>query len=114
MSISPKRAAVELCTTSTSAFACTDAECANLIQLRRNDIPTWRAKLLAQQDNTCLVCQTKILKTDKAALDHQHGKKGVKIGHQKSGLVRGVLHDQCNRFEGAFVVLSTLQLFCMP
>ena len=84
-----------------------------LIQLRQKDIPTWRAKLLAQQDNTCLVCQTKISKTDKAALDHQHGKKGVEIGYQKSGLVRGVLHDQCNRFEGVLVccILYTLQLF---
>ena len=87
---------------STPAFASTDAPCANLIQLRHKDIPTWRAKLLAQQKNTCLVCQTRILNTDKAALDHQHGKKGVEIGHKKSGLVRGVLHDQCNRFEGVF------------
>lgn len=81
----------------------TDPRPDNLIQLRQKDIPTWRAKLLAQQDNTCLVCQTKISKTDKSALDHQHGKKGVEIGHQKSGLVRGVLHDQCNRFEGVLV-----------
>lgn len=86
----------------------------NLIQLHRKDIPTWRAKLLVQQDNTCLVCQTKILKTDKAALDHQHGKKGVELGHQKSGLVRGVLHDQCNRFEGVFVVLYIFAAFCTP
>jgi hypothetical protein len=82
-----------------------------LVQLRQKDIATWRAKLLAQQNNICLVCQTKISDSDKPALDHQHGKKGVKIGDNKSGLVRGVLHDQCNRFEGACVVYVLYCLF---
>lgn len=82
-----------------------------LIQLRQKDIAAWRTKLLAQQNSICLVCQTKISDSDKPALDHQHGKKGVKIGDNKSGLVRGVLHDQCNRFEGACVVYVLYCLF---
>ncbi len=59
------------------------------MKLKQKDIKPTRERLLLQQGNLCAVCGLIINVTD-AVLDHDH----------KTGLVRAVLHRNCNAFLG--------------
>jgi len=54
------------------------------VQLTNKDLPTTRLRLLNEQGQLCALCHQTI--TGRAVVDHDH----------KSGLIRGVLHSQCN------------------
>lgn len=58
-------------------------------KLKRDEIATTRAAMLAQQDNHCLLCKRFIAPKD-AVLDHCH----------TTGHIRGVLHRGCNSILG--------------
>ena len=58
-----------------------------------------RRKQLEKQDYICPILKQKIDFCD-SVFDHKHKIKAEKIGEDGKGLLRGVLHRQCNVFEG--------------
>ena len=58
-----------------------------MIRLKAKDIKKIRQDLLLVQGNKCAICGEAV---DDAVLDHDH----------KTGLIRAVLHRQCNAFLG--------------
>lgn len=71
-----------------------------LIQLRQRDIPTYRATILKEQNNTCCICKDHLENETGISLDHQHRTKAEPVGVNGAGLIRGVLCRNCNVFEG--------------
>lgn len=70
-----------------------------LIQLKPKDIPRIREKQWKKQGKKCAILKKEI-KLKEAVLDHKHKKKKEKVGIGGKGLLRGVLHNQCNSLEG--------------
>ena len=71
-----------------------------LVQLRRCDIPTYRATILQEQNNMCCICKDPVSEESGVSLDHQHRTQTEIVGLNGAGLVRGVLCRNCNVFEG--------------
>lgn len=71
-----------------------------LIQLKSSDVAEVRDAILEEQNGLCAICGEPIEDDDIAHLDHQHRLKSSEIGLDGGGLVRGVLHMNCNVFEG--------------
>lgn len=62
-------------------------------RIDRSEIATIRARILKQQGGKCAICKQPIdpkSRTDYAVLDHDH----------KTGYIRAVLHNNCNKAEG--------------
>jgi len=73
------------------------------IQLRAKQIKFIRDGLLIKQNGVCAICKRS---PEMPTLDHYHSSK-----HNGSGLVRGVLCNQCNRFLG--VIENNLSRNCI-
>ena len=61
------------------------------MKLKTTQVKPYREKMLAAQNYKCGLCGLPI--TDNPVLDHDH----------KTGAIRSVLHNACNRFEGIIV-----------
>ena len=64
----------------------------NNCMIKTNEIPTYRNKILAEQNYICPLCEQPLARED-AVLDHDH----------ETGYIRGALHLSCNRSEGDIV-----------
>lgn len=69
------------------------------MQLKHKHIKEVREWMLIEQAYKCPLCGYPIDPSD-SALDHQHRTKLETIGVDGAGLVRGVLHRNCNSVEG--------------
>jgi 5-methylcytosine-specific restriction endonuclease McrA len=65
------------------------------MKLKVKDIPVLRDRLIKEQDGKCLLCAID-LSTVVACLDHDH----------ETGLIRGVLCQNCNGIEGKITNLA--------
>jgi hypothetical protein len=65
------------------------------MKLKVKDIPVLRDRLIKEQDGKCLLCAID-LNTVVACLDHDH----------ETGLIRGVLCQNCNGIEGKITNLA--------
>lgn len=70
-----------------------------LIQLKYNDIEKIREEIFKKQNYKCYICNKEITLFE-AVLDHQHKFKYEKNGEDGAGLIRGVLCNNCNQWEG--------------
>ena len=83
----------------------------NLIQLKHSDIEKVREEILKKQNYKCCICNKEISSFE-AVLDHQHKFKYEKNGEDGAGLIRGVLCNNCNQWEGK--IWNTTKRFRNP
>lgn len=69
-------------------------------QLKQNEIPEIREKILLEQNGKCAICGDIIDEKTGVSLDHQHKRIADNIGSDGAGLIRGVLCRACNVIEG--------------
>jgi len=70
-----------------------------LIQLTWAELKKLRKVQWLKQNKVCPILQQEI-EYNKAVFDHKHKKKNEEAGIYGKGLLRGVLHNQANVFEG--------------
>ena len=61
-----------------------------LIRLTKKQVDAWRRIRSEEVNHICEMCHRPFTKWDPAVVDHDH----------KSGLIRAVIHNSCNGFEG--------------
>ena len=74
----------------------------SLIYLKTSEIKKVKKELLEKQNYTCPILKVK-LSEDEAVLDHKHSRKGIPLGENYNGLVRGAINRWANALEGKII-----------
>lgn len=74
-------------------------ETGELEYISTKDAPKYRKEFWILQDKKCAILKEEILLSE-ATLDHAHGKITDHVGVNGKGLVRAILHRECNGLEG--------------
>lgn len=70
-----------------------------LIHIKQSELKAFKEQFHQKQKNICPVLK-KELPLEQMTVDHKHGKKGIPVGHNNMGLIRGILSNGVNRLEG--------------
>ena len=69
------------------------------IQIKQKHLSALRLVIYNKQKGVCPILK-QIIPFEDTVVDHKHGKKTIKTGHEGKGLIRGVIQSQVNALEG--------------